>query len=448
LNIEFSIMMIQNSKFKIQNSFPQPVVALIISLVASAALGGAWLISGPASYPLGTRPGDLLVAAVLACWVAAGYQFPIHVGRCQKIEMITISLYLMAVLLPVVPLACTGAALGILAGEMLVRAKRGNYYGDVATATGRWTIVMLAGATFSHATGSHSALSLLGTAAIMWVGDAVTAPLAIAPMTGDRPVRFMLSNVRASALAEGAQYLLGVLGALAGTVEIWALGLLVPPTILVYMALKSVKEVRSNTRLMLESLADTVDLRDPCTGGHSQRVAEMTARILRTIGLGGLEVELIVLAARVHDIGKIGVPDYILNKPGRLTPEEDEIMRTHPDRGADLLQRYPDFTRGVEIIRHHHENWDGTGYPQGLKGIGIPFGARVIAVADSYDAMTSNRPYREAMTQAKAAMILHEGRGTQWDPQIVDAFLQSIATQAAREEPDSRPVLQAVPQLM
>jgi hypothetical protein len=427
---------------------PQPVVALIVSLFASAALGGAWLISGPASYPLGTRPGDLLLAAALACWIVAGYQFPIHVGRCQKIEMVTISLYLMAVLLPVVPLACTGATLGILAGEMLVRAKRGNYYTDVATATGRWTIVMLAGATFSHATGSHSVLSLLGTAAIMWVGDAVTAPLVIAPMTGERPVRFMLSNVRASALAEGAQYLLGVLGVLAGSVEIWALGLLVPPTILVYMALKSVKEVQSNTRLMLESLADTVDLRDPYTGGHSQRVAEMTAGILRAIGMGGLEVDLIVSAARVHDIGKIGVPDYILNKPGRLTPEEEEVMRTHPDRGADLLQRYPDFTRGVEIIRHHHENWDGTGYPQGLKGTGIPYGARVIAVADSYDAMTSDRPYRKAMPQAKAAMILREGRSKQWDPQIVDAFLQSIAAPAAQEEPDPRPVLQAVPQLM
>src|SRR5205823_6104683 len=119
---------------------------------------------------------------------------------------------------------------------------------------------------------------------------------------------------------------------------------------------------------------------------------------------------MVVLAARVHDIGKIGVPDYVLNKEGRFTPEEEAIMQTHADRGADLLKRYSDFARGAEIVRHHHESWDGTGYPQKLKGRDIPFGARVIAVADSYDAMTSDRPYRKAMPHTKAAAILLDGR--------------------------------------
>src|SRR5437764_2214124 len=144
-----------NAKFKIQNSklialvarlVPQPIVAVTVSLLASVALGGAWQIWALAAHPLAVGPGDLLLAAVLAWWIAAGYQFPIHVARCQKVEMVTVSLYLMAVLLPVVPLACTSTALGILAGEMLVKGKRGNYRSDVATATGRWTLVMLAGA--------------------------------------------------------------------------------------------------------------------------------------------------------------------------------------------------------------------------------------------------------------------------------------------------------------
>lgn len=404
---------------------PQPVIGVVVSLLASVALGGAWLRSGLA----GIGPGDLLLAIVLACWVAGSYQFPIHIGRCQKVEMTTVSLYLMAALLPAAPLASTSAGLGVLAGEMLVRAKRGNYYSDVATSTSRWVIVVLAGAMFCHTPGGHGMFLLIGTAAILWVGDVLTNPLVIAPMTGERPAQFMLSNARTSILVEGAQYLLGLLGALAALAHILAIGLLILPTILVYIALKNVKEVQSNTRLILESMADTVDLRDPYTGGHSQRVAEMTASILRTMALSGLEAELIISAARVHDIGKIGVPDYILNKPGRLTPEEEAIMQTHSDRGADLLQRYPDFKRGIAIIRHHHENWDGTGYPQGLKGTNIPFGARVIAVADSYDAMTSDRPYRKAMPTSKAAMILSEGRGKQWDQQVVDAFLQSIAAQ-------------------
>jgi hypothetical protein len=377
--------------------------------------------------------------------VAAGYQFPIHLRRSQKVEMTSVALYLMAVLLPSAPLASICAGLGVLAGEMLVRSQRGNYISDVATAVGRWAIVVLAGSLVGQWLGSGGAISLLGVAAVLWVGDSVTFPLVIAPMTGERPLRFMLGNLRSSMLVDGAQFLLGMLGALAASVQIWALGLLVLPTILVYVALKNVKELQSNTRIILESMADTVDLRDPYTGGHSQRVAKGTAAILDSMGLNGPEVDLIVSAARVHDIGKIGIPDQVLNKPGRLDPEEEAIMQTHPDRGADLLNRYPDFVRGVEIIRHHHEAWDGTGYPQKLKGTDIPFGARVIAVADSFDAMTSDRPYRKAMPVSKAASILQQGRGKQWDAAIVDAFLRTIADQL---EQDALPQVQPSPQGM
>src|SRR5947207_3001398 len=178
---------------------PQPTVGWIISLLASVALGGSWLRSGPD----GIGPGELLLAGLLACSIAAAYQFPIHIERCQKVEMVAVSLYLMAVLLPAAALASTGAGLGILAGEMLVRAKRGNYYSDVATATCRWTIVTLAGSTFCHLYGSHSAISLVGTAAILWAGDVLTNLLVIAPMTGERPLLLMLSNARAAALPEG-----------------------------------------------------------------------------------------------------------------------------------------------------------------------------------------------------------------------------------------------------
>jgi hypothetical protein len=422
---------------------PQPFVALLVSVFASVALGGAWAVLGWGSGVTRVGPADMLVATLLVCWVAAGYQFPIHLRRSQKVEMTTVALYLMVVLLPSAPLASTCAALGVLAGEMLVRARRGNYYSDVATAVGRWIIVVLAGSIVEHVLGSDNTLYLVGVAAVVWLGDIVTLPLVISPMTGERPIQSMISNVRASALVDGPQYLLGMLGALAASVQVWALGLLVLPTILVYVALKNVKELQSNTRLILESMADTIDLRDPYTGGHSQRVAKGTAAILDSLGLSGPEVELIVSAARVHDIGKIGIPDYILNKPDRLTPEEEAIMQTHPDHGADLLKRYPDFVRGVEIIRHHHEAWDGTGYPQRLKGYDIPFGARVIAVADSYDAMTSDRPYRKAMSPSKAASILIQGRGKQWDSSIVDGFLRTIADQL---EPDTIPTPSIAPQ--
>ncbi|MCZ7567308.1 MAG: HD-GYP domain-containing protein [Ardenticatenaceae bacterium] len=187
--------------------------------------------------------------------------------------------------------------------------------------------------------------------------------------------------------------------------------------------------MQASTQQLLESLADTVDLRDPYTGGHSRRVTAFCQGMLRELGISGHEADLIIAAARVHDIGKIGIPDEILRKPGKLTPEEWAIMSAHSARGAELLARYGDFARGAGIVRHHHERWDGQGYPDGLKEFEIPFGARVIAVADSFDAMTSDRPYRRGMSGAQAVSILRKECGRQWDASIVDAFLRCIAAQ-------------------
>ena len=420
---------------------PQPLVALLLSTLAAGALVWASLLS---SFPV-LSIDDLLLAAGLAAAIAASYQFPIHLGRGQKVDLTSVPLFLIAVLSTNVVLAAATAGIGVLIGELLVQRGRGNLYSDVFTATSRWTIVVLAGAIVGQLSGSLSFASLLGTALVMWVGDNITCPLVVGPMTGERPLHLMVASFRSAIVIEGTQYLLGILGALSASVQIWALGLLVLPAVLLYIAMKQLKELQSHTHLMLESLADTVDLRDPYTGGHSQRVAVSTAAILDSLGLQGPEAEIVVLAARLHDIGKIGIPDYVLNKPGRFTPEEEAIMQTHPDQGADLLRRYPDFARGAEIIRHHHENWDGTGYPQRIKRTDIPFGSRVIAVADSFDAMTSDRPYRVAMTQAKATSILKDGRGRQWDPEIVDAFLRTIEEQPVPAESMPSPSIYAQP---
>jgi putative nucleotidyltransferase with HDIG domain len=245
-------------------------------------------------------------------------------------------------------------------------------------------------------------------------------------MSGEPPWRILVAIIRDGGLAEGVQYLIGLLGALAALQEIWALVLLVVPTAIAYLAFKRVKEMRIGTRQMLESMADAVDLRDPYTGGHSRRVAATCVDILTELGIFGPEVDLIVSAARVHDIGKIGIPDEILKKPGLLTPQEKAIMETHTERGAELLARYPDFARGVEIVRHHHERWDGEGYPSRMGGLDTPFGARVLSAADSFDAMTSDRPYRQAVTAQHAATILRQGSGHQWDPAVVDALLRVI----------------------
>jgi putative two-component system response regulator len=132
----------------------------------------------------------------------------------------------------------------------------------------------------------------------------------------------------------------------------------------------------------------------------------------------------------LHDIGKIALPDSILHKHDPLTEEERKQLEMHPGIGADMFARYKGFARGAAIVRGHHERWDGMGYPDGLARSDIPFGARVIAVTDSFDAMTSDRPYRRGMSVDQAVVLLRRGRGTQWDPHLVDAFTHLVDTQA------------------
>ncbi len=405
--------------------FPQPGLAAIVSVLALATLAAGWELQG--RTPISGAQG--LLTLFLFAAIVAAYQFPIHINRHLKVEMTTVPTYLIAALLPTVPLAALAAGAGILTGELLNRTRRGNYWSDVFTAASRFTLAVFISAAVGQLIQGNMAIHLFGVAVTLWAGDIITAPLAIGPMSGEHPRRIIAGVVRDTFLGEGAQYLLGMLGALAVTAQLWAPALLVMPTALVYLAFKSVKEMRTSTRQMLEQMADMVDLRDPYTGGHSRRVAELTAHILRELDVRGPEADLIISAARTHDIGKIDIPDHILNKPGPLLPEERIIMETHSARGAELLARYPDFARGVAIVRHHHEQWDGNGYPDRLRGTAIPFGARVVAVADSYDAMTTQRPYRQAMTVEKAMLILQQGRGQQWDAEVVDAFLQVLAGQ-------------------
>jgi len=149
-------------------------------------------------------------------------------------------------------------------------------------------------------------------------------------------------------------------------------------------------------------------------------------RIARQMHLHESEVELIRLAARVHDLGKIAVPDEVLHKQGRLSDEEFAIMKKHPVTGAEILSKFPEYRKGRELVLAHHERVDGRGYPRGLERDQIPLGARVIAVADSWDAMTSDRPYRLAMDERVAMSELLRGRGIQWDTTVVDAFAATM----------------------
>ncbi len=173
----------------------------------------------------------------------------------------------------------------------------------------------------------------------------------------------------------------------------------------------------------LQALAKALDLRDNLTAGHSRRVTAYTSVIAQMMGSSRDQLNTIARGARLHDIGKIGIPDSILMKPGALTVEERSVMKTHVKVGYNLLNRIAFLADGAEIVLAHHERFDGTGYPQGLSGADIPLGARIFAVPDTLDALTSDRPYRPATTFAVAREEIIQQSGKQFDPDVVSAFL-------------------------
>jgi HD-GYP domain-containing protein (c-di-GMP phosphodiesterase class II) len=183
-------------------------------------------------------------------------------------------------------------------------------------------------------------------------------------------------------------------------------------------------EVQRGFLETVAALAEAVDAKDPYTRGHSERVTGLAIAVAKELGVAGGDLEALSSAAVLHDIGKIGVAEQILSKPGPLSDTEWEAMRAHPDLGAAIVGPVSALRQVVPLLKHHHERWDGTGYPAKLKGEEIPLGSRILALADAYEAMTSDRAYRKAMPPERAVEILKEGAGRQWDPGVVIAFLK------------------------
>jgi HD-GYP domain-containing protein (c-di-GMP phosphodiesterase class II) len=174
----------------------------------------------------------------------------------------------------------------------------------------------------------------------------------------------------------------------------------------------------------VEKLAQAVYLRDTYTGEHSRRVTRFALLLGRQLRLSAEDLEAIRFVTPLHDIGKIGIPDNILRKPGPLTPEEFDVMKTHTTLGVKFLEHIPDLRPRLAIVRSHHERWDGHGYPDGLAGEDIPLLARVVAVAEAFDALTFDTPYRRGIPAEGAFAELEKQQGEQFDPHVVTAFLQ------------------------
>lgn len=266
----------------------------------------------------------------------------------------------------------------------------------------------------------------IAAAAMLLINTALVAG-AITFDSGARFWRLWRGEITSLAGTSAALAALGVVAALIVRDYPLALLPLVLPAGLAQYALRREMQLRANARAALASLVDVIELRDPYTAGHSERVAATARTLALRLGLTGEEADLIETAGRVHDLGKLALSPALLHKEGRLNDAEWSEIRRHPVEGAAVVERFVGYAGCADLVRHHHEHWDGSGYPCGLAGDRIPIGARILAVADAFDAMTSTRSYRLARGRDAALRILQEGAGAQWDERIVEALVEEQA---------------------
>lgn len=235
----------------------------------------------------------------------------------------------------------------------------------------------------------------------------------------------------------GGASVAGLLVTYTREIDFTTLGIIVPLLLISYLTFKTslgriedanlhLTHVNRMYLSTIETLAMAIDAKDQITHGHIRRVQRYAVGLAKSVGVNDeTQIKAIEAAALLHDMGKLAIPEFILNKPGRLTTNEFDVMKQHANIGADILSSIQFPYPVVPIVRHHHESWDGTGYPDGLKGVAIPLGARVLSVVDCFDALTSDRPYRPKLSIEDAIAILVQRRGSMYDPLIVDKFIEA-----------------------
>lgn len=386
------------------------------------------------------RPSQPLVYGamplVMAALSAMALMFPLRLSRSQKMT-VAIAVDFASLLLfgPLVAMVVAGVSR--VAANLALRAMGKRDLWNVLFNTGQSMVgVGLAGLAFSGiAPGSAPRLfentgvliAVITAAATLYLWNSLAVAVAVGLQYGENPLEVWLAGRRLEVLQSVALFLVGLVAALTVERHPWAIVVLVLPTAIIYLSLKRTVQLIEQTILAVEAMADVVDMRDHYTFEHSRRVADYAVRIARHMGLSSDEVETIRLAARVHDLGKIGVPDGVLLKPGKLTSEEWQIMRKHPEIGYQILSRFPEYGKGKELVLCHHERFDGKGYPRGLDGRELSLSAQIVSVADALDAMTSDRPYRPAMSLEQAMAEFRRCSGTQWDPRVVAALEELMA---------------------
>lgn len=333
---------------------------------------------------------------------------------------------------------------------------------SLSAVLGGWLYVLVAGNLMVDASGSPHALTasevpraLAATVAAAMLYSAVNMLLtAVAIRVGHRqPFRRAIVGLLQYVPTQFALAFVGFLLAQVLAINPITLPLFIFPLAVarqLYERYASLKDAYVDT---VRSLVGALEAKDPYTRGHSERVSRYALRVGETMGLDSRLLERLEYAALLHDLGKLAMPRSILAKPCALSDDESVAMRRHPQAGAEMVERIPPLRELADFVRQHHERFGGQGYPLGSSGDSIPLFSRILAVADSYDAMTTTRPYRRAMTHEEAVAELNEGAGTQFDPAVVTAFLlcearvgapEFVATRVGGIEPILPPIADGV----
>ncbi|HEV2029945.1 MAG TPA: HD-GYP domain-containing protein [Candidatus Dormibacteraeota bacterium] len=408
--------------------------------VALAAAG--IFVTGLARLP-GDRAVDWsLVITLLAAGVLA-QQFPLHISLSEKVSVSSAVFFASVLLLPAWQAAAMVAAtqaidVALRASRKVRATKEKPPLGAIGLSllfnAGQAYLSILAAALYLGLAGvsAHSALSntsfvfVVGAAVIMYALNWLLVSTAVALASRRSPIKLFLNSHKVVWVQFATLYILGAAGAYEAVRFPWAVALTLVPAVLVYASLKRRIELTRETVRAVEKMADEVDSRDPYTFQHSQRVAAYSKAIGKMLGFSMAEIELVELSAKVHDIGKIRIPDSILLKPDRLSEEERRVMETHPRLGFEILSQFSAYAKVLDLVLSHHERYDGRGYPNSTVGRRLLLIAQVIPVADSLDAMTTARAYRGAKSWDAAMHELRRGAGTQWNPKVVEAALVTL----------------------
>jgi putative nucleotidyltransferase with HDIG domain len=399
---------------------------------------------------------DLIsTTVVFACLTWAASQRSAYFNDSSSVSLASIAQVATLLVLPVEnALIAIGTAKALSEIVLVIRGQRRSWRAPVVNAGGA-VLAGLGGIAAFHLIPGHEHLwnqnlepivafpALLALGVVYHITEALIVSVAITLTSNERLLEIFRSLTRETLLPELSLIAVGVVFAVLWHFRPVLSAFIVVPVYFSLRSFESEARLRKETIEAVLRMAESIDYRDTGTYEHSQRLAALTKNLAGALGLTPEHSAEIVLASRVHDLGKIGISNDILLKPGALTPEERHIMQDHPTIGANILSSYSAFQGSVDIVKHHHERWDGRGYPNGLKGEEIPIGSRIITVVDSFDSMTADRPYRRGMTVDDAVSRLKDGMGTQFDPRVSATFIQLLMEQGAyipveRTAPDLR----------